>query len=206
MRTEGPVDRIVSILESSQAFRRVGTPIKIGNVQFDFAAVLFGTGKNPDLVVVIDTISEDGQRTRQKIGGLGRALDVVGSRRPVTAILTGPRPDEATLEVITRVCRVLAVGTLTGSDGDRLLTDWLSVLLPLELPSQMGLAADPIGEVRKQLPKTVDGKFADGILGAAPRGAAAVQAELKRRLSAPLERVSKQLDSAHDGPQRDFGT
>ena len=111
MRTEGPVDRIVSILESSQAFRRVGTPIKIGNVQFDFAAVLFGTGKNPDLVVVIDTISEDGQRTRQKIGGLGRALDVVGSRRPVTAILTGPRPDEATLEVITRVCRVLAVGT-----------------------------------------------------------------------------------------------
>lgn len=189
-----PVDRIVSILEASRAFRRVESPIKIGNVPFDFAAVLLGTGKNPDLVVVIDTINEDVQRTRQKIGGLGRAMDVVGSRRPVTAILAGPRPDEATLESIGRVCRVLPVGTPTGTSGDLLLQEWLSVLLPLELPSQTGLAADPIGEVRRQMPEGIDPALADATLEAAPRGASAVQAELKRRLMEPLNQADEQLE------------
>jgi hypothetical protein len=130
----GPVDRIVSILEDSKSFRRVSSPIMIGNVPFEFAAVLLGTGKNPDLVVIIDTINEDVQRTRQKIGGLGRAMDLVRSRRPITAILAGPRPDETTLESIARVCRVLPVGTPTGTGGDQLLQEWLSVLLPFGAP------------------------------------------------------------------------
>ena len=73
LSTLAPVERIVSFLEASNAFRRVPTPIKIGNVPFEFAAVLIGKDKNPDLIVVIDTISEDIQRTRQKIGGLNRA-------------------------------------------------------------------------------------------------------------------------------------
>lgn len=195
MSTDGPVDRIVSILEGSNAFRRVSSPIKIGNVPFDFAAVLFGTGRNPDLVVIVDTINEDVQRTRQKIGGLGRAMDVVGSRRPVTAILAGPRPDEATLESIGRVCRVLPVGTPTGTTGDRLLQDWLSVLLPLELPSQSNLAADSVGEVRRQMPHGIDQELSNAILEAAPRGASAVQAELKRRLLAPLEKADEKLEA-----------
>jgi len=193
--TDGPVDRIVSILEASKAFRRVNSPITIGNVPFEFAAVLLGTGKNPDLVVVIDTINEDVQRTRQKIGGLGRAMDVVGSRRPVTAILAGPRPDEATLESIGRVCRVLPVGTPTGTTGDRLLQDWLSVLLPLELPSQTSLAADSVGEVRRQMPDGIDPELLNAILDAAPRGTQAVQAELKRHLSKPLTQADEQLEA-----------
>jgi hypothetical protein len=195
MRTDGPIDRIVSILEDSKAFRQVNSPIRIGNVPFEFAAVLLGTGKNPDLVLVIDTLNENVQRTRQKIGGLGRAMDVVGSRRPVTAILAGPRPDEATLESIARVCRVLPVGTPAGTTGDRLLQDWLSVLLPLNLPSQTSLAADPVGEVRRLMPDGIDQELSNAILHAAPRGAPAVQAELKRRLSTPLAQADERLEA-----------
>lgn len=197
--TQGPVDRIVAILEESKAFRRVQSPITIGNVPFDFTAVLLGEGRNPDLVLVIDTISEDIQRTRQKIGGLGRAMDVVGSRRPITAILTGPKPkDVSAMESIARICRVLPVGTFGGANDDVLLKDWLSVLLPLPITPQSGIAADPIAEVTKLLGARVDAALAASIIQAAPRGAQAVQQELKRRLSAPFESAEKQLDDSQE--------
>lgn len=196
--TKAPVDRIVSILEASNIFRRVSTPIKIGNVPFEFAAVLIGKDKNPDLVLVIDTISEDVQRTRQKIGGLGRAMDVVGSRRPLTAILTGPRPDEDTLEAITRVCRVLPVGTPTGTNDDEMLADWLSVLLPLPITPQSGIAADPIGEIEKLLPTSLNRSLVDAVLQASSRGTKAVQQELKVRLTAPLTDAAKKLGEVEE--------
>ena len=199
--TQAPVERIVSILEGSNAFRSVPTPIKIGNVPFEFAAVLIGRDKNPDLVVVIDTINEDIQRTRQKIGGLGRAMDVVGSRRPITAILTGPRPDENMLELISRVCRVLPVGTPTGTKDDEMLEDWLSVLLPLPIAPQSGIAADPIGEMKKLLPTTVDQILANAVLQASPQGEKAVQQELKRRLTIPLTEAEKKLGEDVEGDE-----
>lgn len=199
--TQVPVELIVSILEDSKAFRRVKTPITIGNVPFEFAAVLLGTGKNPDLVVVIDTLNEDVQRTRQKIGGLGRAMDVVGSRRPVTAILTGPRPSENALESIAKVCRVLPVGTATGTNDNEMLEDWLSVLLPLKLPAQSGIAADPIGEVKRLLPTGLDEDLSSSVLEASPRGKAAVQKELRRRLLLPLTGADKKLDVDGTGEQ-----
>lgn len=193
--TQAPVERVVAILEGSKAFRRVPSPIKIGSIPFEFAAVLIGQDKNPDLVVVIDTIAEDIQRTRQKIGGLGRALDVVGSRRPVTAILTGPRPKESVLESIAKVCRVLPVGTPTGTKDDDLLRDWLSVLLPLPIAPQSGIAVDPLGEVVKLLPATLDSTLLNSVTQASQRGASAVQQELKRRLTAPFDEADKKLES-----------
>jgi hypothetical protein len=196
---QAPVERIVAILEASKAFRRVSSPIRIGNVPFEFSAVLLGQDKNPDLVVVIDTINEDSRRTRQKIGGLGRAMDVVGSRRPVTAILTGPRPDENALEAIARVCRVLPVGTPTGTNDAEMLEDWLSVLLPLSLPSETGIAADPIGEMNRLLPDKLDHALASSVVQAAPRGARAVQQELRRHLLRPLELADKMLGGDEAG-------
>ena len=198
---QSPVERIVAILEASQAFRRVASTIKIGNVPFEFSAVLLGRDKNPDLVVVVDTINEDIQRTRQKIGGLGRAMDVVESRRPVTAILSGPRPDENTLEAISRVCRVLPVGTPTETKDDEMLEDWLSVLLPLSLPSQAGITVDPVGEMSRNLPKNLDGALTKSLVEAAPRGAKAVRQELRRCLLAPLAAADEKLGTDDLGNQ-----
>lgn len=193
--TQAPVEQIVAILENSKAFRRLLAPLKIGNVPFEFSAVLIGQDKNPDLVIVIDTIAEDIQRTRQKIGGLGRALDVVGSRRPVTAILTGPRPAESALESISKICRVLPVGTPTGTKDDELLRDWLSVLLPLPIAPQTGIAADPLGEMIQLLPATIDPELRKSAIEASPRGADAVRLALKRRLTAPFDTAEKKLET-----------
>lgn len=174
------VSRIVDILVAA-GFKTLPTPFIVGSVPFEFAAMLLGTDKSPDLVVVIDTVTEDQERARQKIGGLGRALDAVQSRRPLTAIITGPTPREKILESMGKVCRVLPVGTPIGPLDEQLLRDWLAILLPLEVPDTSNVAADPLADLRDQ---TDD--LGALVLQAAPRGARAVQDVLRTRLEIPL--------------------
>ena len=178
--TSPSVARIVDIL-TTVGFKILPTPFKVGTIPFEFAAMLVGTDKSPDLVVVIDTVIEKEERARQKIGGLGRALDAVQSRRPLTAIITGPTPGEGVMASISKVCRVLPVGTPTGPSDDELLKDWLSILLPLRVPDTSSLAADPLSDLRNQTDEL--GKL---VVSAAPRGTAAVREVLRDRLNGPL--------------------
>jgi hypothetical protein len=85
------------------------------------------------------------------------------------------------------------VGTPTGNKDDEMLKDWLSVLLPLPIAQQSGITADPIGELHKLLLTTLDQSLANPLLQASPRGAKAVQQELKRRLTAPFVDAAKKL-------------
>jgi hypothetical protein len=181
MTLSSSVARIVDMLVGA-GFKTLPTPFKVGSIPFEFAAMLVGTDKSPDLVVIIDTVTEKEERARQKIGGLGRALDAVQSRRPVTAIITGPTPGEQTMESISKVCRVLPVGTPTGPSDDHLLRDWLAVLLPLKVPDTLAVAADPLVNLRKQTDE-----LGTLMLRAAPRGARAVQDVLRKRLETPLK-------------------
>ncbi|MCF2524938.1 hypothetical protein [Bradyrhizobium sp. G127] len=184
---------IVDILVNA-GFKCLPRPFKVGSIPFEFAAMLVGTDRSPDLIVIIDTVTEKEERARQKIGGLGRALDAVQSRRPVTAIITGPTPGDQTLESISKVCRVLPVGTPTGPSDDNLLRDWLAVLLPLQVPDTSAVAADPLVNLRNQTDE-----LGVLILGTAPRGARAVQDALRQRLETPLTAtMSAMSDSSGD--------
>src|SRR5262245_57951755 len=130
MTESAPVDRIAQVLTNA-SYRRLPPPLTIANVAFDLPAAFVGTGIVPDLVVVLDTIKEEAARIRQKVEGISRALDVVRSRRPLTAILAGPRPTPHVLDALSKVCRVLPVGTVLTAEPEGALRDWLSVLLPL---------------------------------------------------------------------------
>lgn len=181
--TQGtPVERVVALLKTA-GYREVPLPMIIGTVRFQFSAVLLGSGRAPDLVVVIDTIEESESRVRQKVAALSRALDVAGSRRPLTAVLAGPRPQSATLEMLGRVCRVLPVGTPVGDDADKALTDWLAVLMPLRLPDPTDAVADPLGELVRHLPNGTSTELADVLLAAVGGGNQAVSEALQRELS-----------------------
>jgi hypothetical protein len=169
-----PVERIVAIL-SEAGYRLLSLPLTIASVPFDFAAALVGSGRSTDLVVVIDTVVDSVARTRQKIDGLGRAMDVAGSRRPVTAVIAGPRPPDTALDALGRVCRVLPVGTPVGVEADALLHQWLSVLLPLELPDPGETGGDPLAEIGRHLPSTVQPETRERLYKAAPLGKAGVR-------------------------------
>lgn len=186
MTQNQPVTRVIDILTNAGYLYRP-TPVTVASVRFEFAAVLLGSDRANDLIVVIDTLVDGEARIRQKVEGLSRALDLVASRRPLTVILVGPSPRPATTEALARVSRVLTVGTPTGDNADRFIEDTLAVLLPLSLPDASEAVVDPLGEVRRQLPGDIDQVDLVSLFAAAPGGTEAVQEALRELLEAALD-------------------
>jgi hypothetical protein len=110
MTPSQPVVRVTQILVTA-GYRSCLMPFTVASIPFEFAALLVGSERSLDLVVVIDTLTESSTRIRQKIESLSRALDVVASRRPLTVVLVGPPPLTLILEALAKVSRVLVVGT-----------------------------------------------------------------------------------------------
>lgn len=133
-----PVERVAKLLKIAK-FKRVPIPLEIGGLQIDAAAAFVGEPPRPDLVVIGDTLDQTPARLQQTVEGVGRALDMMGSKRPLTLVVVGPRPDSAVLTRLSRHARVLPVGDASDSSN---LQNWLAVLLPLELPIPQDSRAD----------------------------------------------------------------
>ena len=125
-----PLERVSQRLVDAQ-FKRVPKPLTIGGLEIDAPAAFIGSPPSPDLVVVGDTLEQTPPRLQQTVEGIGRALDMMGSRRPLTLVVVGPRPTSAALTALSRFARVLPVGDAADEAN---LANWLAVLLPLPLP------------------------------------------------------------------------
>jgi len=125
-----PLERVSQRLVNAQ-FKRVATPLTIGGLEIDAPAAFIGSPPSPDLVIVGDTLEQTPPRLQQTVEGIGRALDMMGSRRPLTLVVVGPRPTSGALTALSRFARVLPVGD-AADEAD--LANWLAVLLPLPLP------------------------------------------------------------------------
>ena len=170
-----PVGRITSMLLEA-GYRSVSTPLVIGGLKFDFPAALVGTDPSPDLILIADTAFEQEERLVAKLEGVARSLDVARSKRPLTVVIAGPRPSSASLETMSRVCRVLPTGTVLDRDTEDSLRNWLAVLLPLRLPE----AHAPIADAPEQLSKLGAGLDPEvaGLVPQAKQGTRAVQLQL----------------------------
>ena len=186
MTQNQPVNRVVQILTNA-GYRNRPTPVTVASVPFEFAALLLGSDRANDLIIIIDTLVDSETRIRQKVEGLSRALDLVASRRPLTVVLVGPPPRTAIVEALSRVSRVLTVGTPTGDNADRFLADALAVLLPLSLPDASEAVAEPLGELRRHLPSDIDEDVVAPLLTAAQLGTDAVREALRRTIEASLD-------------------
>ena len=184
---EEPVRRVVELLTAS-GYRPLPLPLSIGGgVEFEFAAILIGED-SLDLIVVIDTVGQpDSDVTRRQIEGLGRALDLFASRRPLTTILVGPTPSDAVLGSMTRVARVLPVGSPLGDDVADQLGEALAVLLPLHLPPVAQQAADSWTAYTSELMTTHPANPPEVLLAASMDGADAVAAALATWVQEPLD-------------------
>lgn len=130
MTATTPVERVAKALEEAR-FKRMDTPLSIGGVEIEAPAAFVGLPPSPDLVVVGDTVNQSPRKLQQTVEGVGRALDMVGSRRPFTLVVVGPRPDTAAMTALSRTARVLTVGEIADEAS---LSNWLAVLKPLNLP------------------------------------------------------------------------
>jgi hypothetical protein len=191
---------IITRLEAAE-YRRLPTPFQVASVRFDFTAVLQGQGgRGMDIVLIVDTSAGEhgdnsGARTRQRIEALGRALDVSGSHLVLTAILAGAPLRTADVEALSRLCRVLTVesihlnrsGEPATDDAMRELGDRLRILLPLTLERGQGSIADPIGELERRFPESLDRTMAKKLLAASGKGETAVSKAIGELLDEALK-------------------
>lgn len=169
-------ESVVDILVNEGGYRILPQPMKVGSGSFEFSHALVGSSTANDLVVVVEIKPDTSDDLIvRNILGLTRALDVLRSKRPLTAVLTsGPAAPE-TLRTISRVCRVLPVGAPQGPKAADAVREWLAALLPLSQHAGSEISLDWIGELRAQLPKTTD-LLMETLIAHAPEGARDVEA------------------------------
>ena len=184
MTYSSQVDQVVGLLLDA-GYRRLDTPFKLAGLQFEVAAVLIGTGTASDLVLVEDTVISTVRDIQVRIETIGRAMDSLESKRPITAVLIGPRPSAIELDAMTRVSRILPVGSSEATNQTAVLRNWLAVLMPLKLPPTGDGLADPMAEIRSH----VDSQDAvvSKLLESATFGTEAVKQRLSEILEQSLE-------------------
>lgn len=182
-----PVERVAQLLVEAK-FKRVPTPLVIGGLEIDAPAAFIGEPPSPDLVVIGDTLEQTPARLQQTVEGVGRALDMMGSRRPLTLVVVGPRPESSALTRLSRHARVLPVGD--AADGSS-LENWLAVLLPLQLPDLPESRAEAAHD---QLLKSVQHPIEREFITLAQDGPEAV-----------AERLAMLVDEPFDDPATEDG-
>jgi hypothetical protein len=184
MSATTPVDRVADFL-AKEGFRSLPVPLEIAGLKFDFPFAFVGSAPSPDLILVADTAFDNEQRITKKVEAVGRALDVVQSKRPLTVVIAGPRPNTSAIEAMSKVCRVLPIGTVSDEDPDAVLRNWLAVLTPLHLPEPSAGIGVPLNEVATAL-EDLHPSMGD-LVELAPRGAEAVQSRLHEIIAEPFD-------------------
>lgn len=193
MSASTPIEGVVEILTGS-GYRRLSSPLSITGLSFEFPAALIGENPSPDLVLVADTAFESDTRILRKVEGVARALDVARSKRPLTAILVGPRPTASVLDAMTKVCRVLPTGVIRPDDTSGLLQNWLAVLLPLALPEPSQNVTEPLESI-VQRSNDLDENILE-IVALGAQGTDTVQARLHELLNSSLELAADQQEKS----------
>jgi hypothetical protein len=129
-------------------FAELEMPLRVAGAEFEFEAAAVGTGVSHDLVLVATEATEH-RRLVRFTEGLSRALDHLGSNRPVTLVYIGDTPSLASQDQLERSARLLLVRTNELDEAQ--VRQAIAVLMPLTLPSEQGNGKEPIGEVLKAL-------------------------------------------------------
>lgn len=181
-------ERVVEILVQQGRYRELAQPMKIGSLSFEFDRALVASYRANDLVIVIELKSGTSDEVLiRKVLALTRALDVLKSKRSVTAVLTSGQALPETVQSISRVCRVLPIGTPAGPKAADAVREWLSVLLPISQPASVETLVDWTGDLRREIPEKAVGPLADLLVEAAPLGKQAVEDVLVDAIKVAVE-------------------
>ncbi len=184
MSQASPLSRVVEIMREAD-YVQVSQPSEVGGIPFEFAAMLAGK-TSLDLVILVDcAVETDLERTRRRVEGLARALDLVRSRRSLTVVFVGPPPDSGLVRAIAIVARVLRVNT-PSEEAD--IKDGIAVLLPLEILTEEAEDEETWPATRQTLIEEMPDNTKP-VLVAAKSGSNAVEKAVGRVLSEPIETI-----------------
>ena len=162
----------------------------VASVPFSFDVMLISADQNSDLIVLVDTLSapsfsKSATRVRHRLEALGQALDVIGSKRVLTAVFVGLRPAPDTVDRVSKVARVLQTD---GAPGN--IRADLAILLPLDLPDVQTQIANPFNEVYATLSPNDDAgtdRAVQAIVEASAGGATSVEKTLIREIERSMK-------------------
>jgi hypothetical protein len=179
------VTRVLSVLESAD-YNLFGEELLVAGIPFRFPAVL-ARDISLDLVVIVDRIDEpDDERLLERIVALGRALDVAGSRRPLTVVLVGPPPELRITHALRDVARILRVSEGQGEIANQELLDALGALLPLRVAADPEQNEETWPALRLALLSTRSEEDTAALIKASTGGPAQVENALKKLFSEPF--------------------
>lgn len=181
------VEVVLEQLEKA-GFQKLPKPLVVGGASFDFDAAVTGTGVSHDLVVVGGQ-DVDPRHLIQLLSGLNRSLDRLASRRPVSVILLGTRPEAATLGELENSARVMLIESQEPEPAD--VQNAIAVLLPLHLPETTRKAPDPLDELVKSLGKAATDEYRE-LINAARLGPETVRSTLREYLEDAVEQESSE--------------
>lgn len=187
-------DHVVDILVREGGYRVLPQPFKIGSQSFDFTSALIAGDRANDLVIVIElkgSTAED--LVTRRLLSLTRALDVLHSKRPVTVVLTTGQPSSDAVKAISRVCRVLTVGSPAGPHALDAIRDWLAVLLPLTQPAAADVVLDWEADLRRAAAIS-EGPLMDALIVVAPQGQESVELVLANRINETVRPVLERAE------------
>lgn len=178
---------IEAVLEALErvGFQRLPKPLAVSGTSFDFDAAVTGTGVSNDLVVV-SAGDHDPERLLQLLSGLNRSLDRTASRRPVSLLLLGTRPEHGVLAELEAHARVLLMEDDSPAPDD--VHDAVAVLLPLHIPAATQLATEPLDELSEHLGDTMTDEH-HLLVDAARVGPEAVRSAFQAMLEASIGTV-----------------
>lgn len=202
--TPTTTENVVEILTTEGGYRELPRPLMIGNLSFDFPHALVPTEGASDLVVVVELRSDgDDEAEVRRILSLTRALDVLESRRSVTAVITIAKPSAPILQSMSRVCRVLPIGTASGPKARDEVRDWLSVLLPLEELQADEAATDWQAALRAAIPEDQQTGQFDDLLEAAQIDKQAVEEVFAEEMRLRVVDALHEEDAAGEDGEED---
>lgn len=181
---------VLAELEAA-GFQNLDPPLVVGDAKFDFDGAVKGTGVSHDLVVVGGQ-DADSVHLVHLLSGLNRSLDRFASRRPVSLVFVGSRPEPATLAELEDNARVMVIEGDLPEPAD--IRDAIAVLLPLQLPATKQEVVDPLDELVADLGRSASNEHRL-LIDAARTGPKAVELTLRRFLD----------DALQDGPDQDQG-
>lgn len=129
-------------------------PLRVVDLSFRFDSVLTGPNEQNTLVLVVQQDQPDIDSVHRRLIRLTRALDRVGSRRPITLVLIGLYSDPFKLERLNELARII---TVTPDSKEDEVTKLLGPLLPLEIPQPVESLFDIREELYNRLKKKHQG-------------------------------------------------
>lgn len=127
-QVDDDVEIVLRLLEDAN-FQRIQTPLATGGATFKFDAAATGA-KASHALVLVSKLNGSSDQPSRLLSRLALTLDRLRSKRPISLILIGERPERSELAKMERLARVLIVET--NNPTAEQLRKAVAVLLPIE--------------------------------------------------------------------------